>query len=120
MDNSFQTERVAPYDFVPAALSLNNKLMGQANLVRLGLPFISDGGSFTLTSGLLSREPIPGSAAISLVNAGLEGLVRAAALELSRGVRINVVSPPWVTGDVYYLIPSGRQPAYKVGWYGRP
>lgn len=78
-------------------LSLANKLMGQVNLVRLGLPFANDGASFTLTSGVLSREPMIGSAAISLVNAGLEGFARAAALELPRGMRINVVSPPWVT-----------------------
>jgi NAD(P)-dependent dehydrogenase (short-subunit alcohol dehydrogenase family) len=37
-----------------------------------------------------------GSACISLVNAGLEGFVRAAALELPRRLRINAVSPPWV------------------------
>ncbi len=78
-------------------LSLSNKLMGQVNLLRLGLPFANDGASFTLTSGVLSREPMKGSAAISLVNAGLEGFIRAAALELPRGMRINVVSPPWVT-----------------------
>ena len=77
--------------------SLSNKLMGQVNLVRVGLPYISDNGSFTLTSGVLSTEPIPGSAAISLVNAGLEGFVRAAALETPRGIRVNVVSPPWVS-----------------------
>ncbi|HEY9621702.1 MAG TPA: short chain dehydrogenase [Crinalium sp.] len=77
--------------------SLANKLMGQVNLVRAGIPYMSDNGSFTLTSGVLSTEPMPGSAAISLVNAGLEGFARAAALELPRGIRINVVSPPWVT-----------------------
>ena len=64
--------------------------------MRRGLRHLRDGGSFTLTSGVLSREPEPGTAAISLVNAGLEGFVRAAALEMPRGVRINVVSPPWV------------------------
>ena len=37
-----------------------------------------------------------GSAAICLVNAGLEGFVRAAALEAPRGIRVNAVSPPWV------------------------
>lgn len=77
--------------------SLSNKLMGQANLVRIGSRFIRDGGSFTLTSGVLSQETMKGSAAISMVNAGLEGFVRAAALELPRGLRVNVVSPPWVT-----------------------
>jgi len=78
-------------------LSLANKLMGQVNLVRVGAAAVADGGSFTLTSGVLSHSPMPGSAAISLVNAGLEGFARAAALELPRGIRINVVSPPWVT-----------------------
>mgnify|MGYP001451354668 CR=1 FL=1 len=77
--------------------SFSNKLMGQANLVRIGRQLIADGGSFTLTSGVLSQEPIKGCASISMVNAGLEGFVRAAALELSREVRVNVVSPPWVT-----------------------
>jgi NAD(P)-dependent dehydrogenase (short-subunit alcohol dehydrogenase family) len=57
---------------------------------------VADGGSFTLTSGILAQKPMPGSAAVSLVNAGLEGFVRAAALEAPRGIRVNVVSPPWV------------------------
>jgi NAD(P)-dependent dehydrogenase (short-subunit alcohol dehydrogenase family) len=77
--------------------SLGNKLMGQVNLVRLGLDAVKDGGSITLTSGVLAQHPEPGTAAISLVNAGLEGFGRAAALEAPRGIRINVVSPPWVT-----------------------
>jgi NAD(P)-dependent dehydrogenase (short-subunit alcohol dehydrogenase family) len=76
--------------------SLGNKLMGQVNLVRLGCHVINDSGSFTLTSGVLSMKPMRGSSAISMVNAGLEGFVRAAALELERGVRVNVVSPVWV------------------------
>ena len=79
------------------AFSLGNKLMGQVNLVRYGLKSVADGGSITLTSGVLAQHPEPGTAAISLVNAGLEGFTRAAALEAPRGIRINVVSPPWVT-----------------------
>jgi len=76
--------------------SFRNKLMGQVNLVRIGRNFINDNGSFTLTSGVLAREPMPGSSAVSMVNAGLEGFVRAAQLELEREVRVNVVSPVWV------------------------
>jgi NAD(P)-dependent dehydrogenase (short-subunit alcohol dehydrogenase family) len=79
------------------AFSLANKLMGQVNLVRLGLDSVSEGGGFVLTSGVLARAPMPGSGAISLVNAGVEGFTRAAALEAPRGIRVNVVSPPWVT-----------------------
>jgi len=76
--------------------SIRNKLMGQVNLVTIGRKHINDNGSFTLTSGVLAREPLPGSSAVSMVNAGLEGFVRAAQLELERGVRVNVVSPVWV------------------------
>ena len=79
------------------ALSLRNKLMGQVNLVRLGQVHVADKGSITLTSGFLGRQPSVGSPAVSLVNAGLEGFARAAALELPRGIRINIVSPQWVT-----------------------
>ncbi|HYC92845.1 MAG TPA: short chain dehydrogenase [Thermoanaerobaculia bacterium] len=78
------------------AYSIAHKLMGQVNLVRYGLGYLADGGSFTLTSGILGREPILGGEAISMVNLGLEGFARAAAMELPRGIRVNVVSPPWV------------------------
>jgi len=79
------------------ARSLGYKLMGQVNVIRYGLTNVSDGGSITTTSGVLARSPQTGSAAISLVNCGLEGFTRAAALEAPRGIRVNVVSPPWVT-----------------------
>lgn len=96
--------------------SFSNKLMGQANLARIGRQFITDGGSFTLTSGVLSHEPIKGSASISMVNAGLEGFVRAAALELPRGIRVNVISPPWVTETLIArkMDPSHGMPAVHV------
>jgi NAD(P)-dependent dehydrogenase (short-subunit alcohol dehydrogenase family) len=97
-------------------VGLSNKLMGQVNLVRIGRQFINDRGSFTLTSGVLSQEPMKGSASISMVNAGLEGFVRAAALELPRGIRVNVVSPPWVTETLIALKmdPSIGMPATTV------
>jgi len=98
------------------ALSLGNKLMGQVNLVRLGVAVVADGGSFTLTSGVLAQQPMPGAAAIGLVNAGLEGFARSAALDLPRAVRINVVSPPWVAETLTAMgrDPSGGLPAAAV------
>src|SRR5437667_3556960 len=77
--------------------SLDSKLMGQVNVVRYGLGSVADNGSITLTIGILAQQPTRGSGAMSLVNAGLEGFARAAALEAPRGIRINVVTPPWVT-----------------------
>jgi NAD(P)-dependent dehydrogenase (short-subunit alcohol dehydrogenase family) len=95
---------------------LDNKLMGQVNLLRYGLEHVADRGSVTLTSGVLALRPTPGSGAISLVNAGIEGFVRAAALEAPRGIRVNVVSPPWVSETLVALKmdPSQGLPADVV------
>jgi NAD(P)-dependent dehydrogenase (short-subunit alcohol dehydrogenase family) len=97
-------------------LSTGSKLMGQVNLVRFGLKSVADNGSVTLTSGILAQQPAPGTAAISLVNAGLEGFTRAAALEAPRNIRVNVVSPPWVTETLiaFKMDPSIGLPAAEV------
>ncbi len=74
-------------------LSLGGKLMGQINLVQEGIPFMNERGSFTLISGILSREPIFAGVAASTVGGALESFAMAAAVELPKGIRINVVSP---------------------------
>jgi|SRR5690348_13112929 NAD(P)-dependent dehydrogenase (short-subunit alcohol dehydrogenase family) len=96
--------------------SLSNKLMGQVNVGRYGFAQVNDGGSITLTSGILAQQPMKGSAAVSLVNAGLEGFTRAAALEAPRRIRVNVVSPPWVSETLKSMgqDPSGGLPAKEV------
>jgi len=73
--------------------SLGSKLLGQISLVQEAVPFINERGSFTLVSGVLNDEPIFASAAAAAVSGALEGFVRAAAVELPKGLRINVVSP---------------------------
>ncbi len=74
-------------------VGLEDKLLGQVDLALIGQHFLNDGGSITLTSGVLSEEPIRYGANATAVNATLEGFVRAAATELARGQRINAVSP---------------------------
>ena len=98
------------------AFSLQNKLMGQVNVVRYGWDFVRDGGSLTLTSGVLAQQPMNGSGAVSLVNSALEGFGRAAAHEAPRKIRVNVVSPPWVTETLiaYGMDPSHGMPAKDV------
>lgn len=92
------------------AFSLSNKLMGQVNLVRSGAGNVADGGSITLTTGVLADSPMLGSSMISTVNAGLAGFVRAAALELPQ-LRINAVSPGWVAET---LAQRGGDPANGI------
>lgn len=72
---------------------LRDKLMGQINFVLTAQRYVNDGGSFTLTGGILADEPIREGASATTVNFALEGFVRGAAIELPRGIRINVVSP---------------------------
>ncbi|ROL85465.1 NAD(P)-dependent dehydrogenase, short-chain alcohol dehydrogenase family [Pseudomonas sp. NFPP07] len=75
------------------ALGLQDKLMGQVNLLLIGREFANDGASFTFTSGILNRDPIRSGASAALVNGAIDGFVRAAAIELPRGLRVNSVSP---------------------------
>ena len=81
-------------------VGIRGKMMGQVNLVRIGQNYINDGGSFTLTTGILADEPIAGSTAVTLLNAGLNGFALAAAQELGRGMRVNVVSPTIVEDSI--------------------
>ncbi|AZD06749.1 Short-chain dehydrogenase [Pseudomonas chlororaphis] len=74
-------------------LGLQDKLMGQVNLLLIGREFANDGASFTFTSGILNRDPIRSGASAALVNGAIDGFVRAAAIELPRGLRVNSVSP---------------------------
>ena len=97
------------------SFSLANKLMGQINLVRFGAANVRDGGSITLTTGVLAERPMPGSSIISTVNAGLQGFVRSAGLELT-ALRVNAVSPGWVAETLSAMgkDPSAGIPAAQV------
>jgi NAD(P)-dependent dehydrogenase (short-subunit alcohol dehydrogenase family) len=75
---------------------LQDKLMGQVRLVLIGQHYLKSGGSFTLTTGILTQHPIRNGVNATAVNAALEGFVLAAANEL-QGQRINAVSPTVVT-----------------------
>jgi NAD(P)-dependent dehydrogenase (short-subunit alcohol dehydrogenase family) len=70
-----------------------HKVLPQVNLVLEGFDYINDGGSFTLTSGVLNRDPISGGSCAASANGALDGFVVGAAVDMPRGIRINAVSP---------------------------
>lgn len=78
-------------------VGLNSKLMGQVNVALVAQEFLNDGGSITLTSGIVADQPIRNGASATMVNSAVEGFARGAAIELQRGIRINVVSPTLLT-----------------------
>jgi NAD(P)-dependent dehydrogenase (short-subunit alcohol dehydrogenase family) len=58
---------------------------------------LNDNGSFTLISGKMGEVPTKGSSGKALINGALHSFVTAAAQELPRGIRLNIVSPSKVS-----------------------
>ncbi len=94
-------------------IGIRGKMMGQVDLVRIGQRYLNDDGSFTLTTGILADDPIVGSTAVSLVNGAVNSFAMAAAIELLRNQRINVVCPTIVadSAEAYADFFPGFDPA---------
>lgn len=84
---------LAEISYADYQYGLTQKLMGAVELVRQGVAHLNDGGSFTLTSGILNRDPIVTGSSAAIVNGALDAFVKAAAIEMPRNLRINIVSP---------------------------
>jgi len=87
----------APLELSAYGLGLTNKLLGQVNLGLAARAYLRPGGSITLTTGITSDHPIVAGSSATMVNCALEGFVRAAAIELPPGLRINAVNPNLLT-----------------------
>lgn len=74
-------------------IGIESKLKGQINLVLLGMNYVNDRGSFTLTTGIMMDDPIPRGASAAMANGGVKAFVKSASIEMPRGIRINSVSP---------------------------
>jgi NAD(P)-dependent dehydrogenase (short-subunit alcohol dehydrogenase family) len=72
---------------------VDDKLMGQINVALAALRHVRDGGSITLTSGVTNRDFIRMGSNAASMNGALDDFARGAAVEMPRGLRINVVSP---------------------------
>jgi NAD(P)-dependent dehydrogenase (short-subunit alcohol dehydrogenase family) len=73
-------------------IGLKSKLMGQVNLVRIGQNYLNQGGSITLSTGILADEPVVKTTSAAMVNGGIHSFVQAVALEIENNIRVNVVS----------------------------
>lgn len=92
--------------------TVNSKMLGQINLVRIGQEYIADSGSFTLISGILNVKPIPFAIADATTSGAIDTFVQIVAHELPRGIRINVVNPTVLeeAWHVYGEMMPGFQP----------
>ena len=81
-------------------IGIKSKLMGQVNVVRVGKDYLTQSGSITLSTGILADDPVDMTTSAAMVNGGLHSFVKAVALELENGIRINAVSSDLVE-DAY-------------------
>ena len=73
-------------------IGIRSKLMGQVNLTRFAQNYLNENGSITLTTGILAEDPVEMTTSAAMVNGGIHGFVKAAALEMKKGIRINAVA----------------------------
>ncbi|WP_418639215.1 short chain dehydrogenase [Winogradskyella sp.] len=81
-------------------IGLKSKLMGQVNLVRIGKDYLNQNGSITLSTGILADDPVVQTTSAAMVNGAIHSFVKAVALEIENGIRVNVVSSGMVE-DAY-------------------
>ncbi|WP_298897452.1 short chain dehydrogenase [uncultured Psychroserpens sp.] len=72
-------------------IGIKSKMMGQVNVVRIGKDYLNSNGSITLSTGILADDPVDMTTSAAMVNGAINSFVKAVALELNQGKRINVV-----------------------------
>lgn len=96
--------------------TIQSKMIGQINLVNIGVKYINQGGSFTLISGILNLKPIPMAIADATTSGAIDTFVQCVAHELPCDIRINVVNPTVLeeAWDIYGEMMPGFQPVPSV------
>ncbi|TXH83293.1 MAG: SDR family oxidoreductase [Rhizobium sp.] len=87
---------------------VESKFYGPLLLAKHGAPKLSPTGSITFTSGIAAYRPSARGSVVAAVNAALEGLVRALAVELAP-IRVNVVSPGWVDTPIWAFVAGDKK-----------
>jgi NAD(P)-dependent dehydrogenase (short-subunit alcohol dehydrogenase family) len=123
--SSVKTGQLRELSLADARASMNSKFWGAYMAARYAQ--IRPKGSITFFSGILSRRPSSGLASLAAINAAVEALGRALALELAP-IRVNVVSPGLTDTPAYATMPDDARKGMfaavakrlPVGRVGRP
>lgn len=89
-----------------------DKLWGYANVVRFGVPHMSETGSVVLVSGTPARRPKPHQIALAAVGSAVEAMSRSLATQIAPR-RINVVAPGFIDTPMVALKGKEREENYK-------
>ncbi|MEX2694914.1 SDR family oxidoreductase [Rhizobium mongolense] len=101
-------ELLPSLDLKTAQRVVESKIYGPLLLAKYGAPLLPAGGSITFTSGIAAYRPSARGAVVAAVNAALEGLVRALAIELAP-IRVNAVSPGWVDTPIWTFVAGDKK-----------
>lgn len=97
---SVRAKTLIETDLVEAQENFNVKLWGSLRAIQLALPFLSEHGSISLTSGQLGRKSVAGQFIKTGINAATEALVKQLAKELAPR-RVNAISPGVIDTPAY-------------------
>ncbi|MCQ8781369.1 SDR family oxidoreductase [Mangrovibrevibacter kandeliae] len=119
--------RLPALDLAAARRAIESKIVGPIHIAKHGAPTLATGGSLTFVSGIAAYRPMPRGTVVATINAALEGLVRALAVELAP-IRVNAVSPGWVDTPIWQVVAGegkaevldGMAARLPVGRVGRP
>ena len=94
------------------AVGISNKCLSQLNLAKAAIPYLTENGSITLTSGIIGDEPILAGSAAAAANGALNMCVSTLAAEYAGRLRINIVSPSIIENSVehYGMVFDGFEP----------
>ena len=97
------------------ALGLSKKCFSQLNLAKAAIPYLTENGSITLTSGIIGDEPILAGSCAAAANGALNMCVSTLAAEYAGKLRINIVSPSIIEHSVedYGMLFDGFEPTSK-------
>ena len=99
---------VPALDLDAAKAAFDVKFWGAIAVAQAAARHLRPGGTLTLTSGFLSRRPVPGTFVKTAMNAALEASAKLLARELAP-LRVNVVSPGLTDTEAYAgMAPEAR------------
>jgi NAD(P)-dependent dehydrogenase (short-subunit alcohol dehydrogenase family) len=105
---SFGGGPVRDLDVAGAAAAFTVRFWGAVTTVKHAAPRMREGGSITLTDGMIAHRSRKGAAISTAMAGAVEHLTRALAVELAP-IRVNAVCPGLILTEIWDAIPEAQR-----------